>query len=673
MEKNKSMKEMIEKLNNAADAYYNSGVEIMSNYKYDALYDELVDLEKETGIILPNSPTQKVGFLVMDKLPKEKHEFPALSLNKTKDMSLFPKTFGTRDNIAIVMWKADGSTVVATYDNGKLTKLVTRGNGEIGQVITHNAPYIKGLPMEIPYKGHMVVRGEAVMTYEEFDRINENLPAEQEPYKNPRNLANATITLLDSSEMAQREILFEAFNLVYMDTMPTPDTFYSRFLMLANQGFNLIEFETASGTEELINVMDDFTERIEKGYGPAYPVDGLVVAANDVVYAESQPGTGHNPNKLVGYALKWEDETAETTLREIEWSASRTGLLNPVAIFDPVELEGTTVTRASLHNVSYIKNLRLRIGDKISVFKANKIIPQVLNNLSAGDVLKYHESHPSVCPVCGSNEVTPYISSRPDGQNVEVVICSNPSCAAKLVGKFVHFCERDCMNIEGLSEATVEKFIQRGFLKNLDDIYSLSKYESEIVNMEGFGQKSYDNIISAIEKSKETNFVSFIHSLGIPNIGKGQAKLFAKAFNKDVKEFLLAVENNNYDFSSIEGIGPVISQILFDWGYKNIPTEVSSLISVLKFNDKKEKTDNTLAGRTYVITGSLNQFKNRDALKDFIEEKGGKVAGSVSKNTSFLINNDITSTSGKNQKARELEIPIISEETFLQEFSNVKM
>lgn len=685
------MEELVSKLNKAAEAYYNSGNEIMSNFEYDAMYDELVRMESETGKVLANSPTQRAGFVIMDKLPKVTHEFPALSLDKTKDMSVFPTVFGVRDGMAVVMWKADGSTVQATYDNGKLTLAATRGNGEIGQDITHNAPFIKGLPMEIPYKGHLVVRGEAVMTYAEFERINDNLPAGQEAYKNPRNLANATITLLDSKEMSTREIWFQAFNLVYADDMPVPDTFTSRFLMLQNQGINIIEAEVAGNGEELLKIMKDFTQRVESGNGPEYPVDGpeypvdgLVVAANDVVYATGLPGTGHNPHKLVGYALKWEDETAETVLREIEWSASRTGLLNPVAIFDPVELEGTTVTRATLHNVSYVLEKNLLPGDKITVFKANKIIPKVDTNLDAnkhGLIDKKWLCH--YCPVCKKETVL-----ETSDQGSIVCKCINPSCAAKQVKKFVHFCERDCMNIEGLSEATLEKFIQKGWLKELGDIYTLyEQHGTEIAAMEGMGEKSLKNLSNAIEASRQTSFVPFIHALGIPNVGKGQAKLLSKHFSGDVNKFFDAAigmneetgfDGEEYNFQSIEGIGEVIEKSIKEWAntklcsiYVDCPgqsfgdPEVERVKGFLYFTTEAESSDK-FSGKTFVITGSLNHYENRDALVAVIEANGGKASGSVSAKTSFLINNDVTSTSGKNKKAQECGVKIISEEQFME-------
>lgn len=663
----KRMEELIKQLNEAANAYYNSGYEIMSNKTYDDLNDELAKLEQKTGVVLANSPTQKVGYEVVDELPKDKHEFPAKSLDKTKDITEFPPIFSAYDGNAVVMWKMDGSTVVATYDNGALTKLVTRGNGEVGSVITHNAPFIKGLPMKIPFKGHLVVRGEAVMSYAEFERINASLPAAVEQYKNPRNLANATIGLYDSREMSKREIWFHAFKLVYMENSNI-NTMHEQFKQLADWGFNVVEYEVAMANRELEEVMGLFSQRASRY---AFPVDGLVVASNCVTEAEKNAGTGHHPHKTVGYAFKWKDETAETILQKIEWSASRTGLLNPVAVFDPVELEGTTVSRASIHNVSTILNLNLKVGDRILVYKANQIIPQISENLSK----TFHERiMPGYidgirnCPACGGK--TEIVRSMANDSVTLTCHCTNEACPAKLVGKFVHFCERDCMNIEGLSEATIEKFVEEGFLKEFSDLYHLDRYKEQIVSMEGFGVKSYENIIKAVEKSRTTSFVPFIHSLGIPNIGKGQAKLLMPFCHGDVMEFLHNTCNGT-DFSVIDGIGEVLELNIHRWWAGNFQSgvdgdnEISRLLKELTF-EKTETASAMLVGKTFVITGSLNHYANRDELVSVIEANGGKTSGSVSAKTSFLINNDVTSTSGKNKKAKELGVPIISEEDFLK-------
>lgn len=688
-----TMEELIEKLNKASDVYYNSGKELISNYEYDTMYDKLVVLEKQTGITLPDSPTQRVSpavpqldfdeeleginndtperLEVVTALKRVKHEYPALSLDKTKDILEFLKIFM---DPSVLMWKMDGSTVVLTYDQGHLFLAATRGlNGEIGQDITHNAPYIKGIPMDIPCKGKLILRGEAAMSYAEFDRI---IAETEEEYKNPRNLANATITMLDSREMRKREIWFHAFKLVYCDE-EIPTTFADQLATLHEWGFNCVENVYVDNQKELQQKITEFTNRA-KEY--AFPVDGLVVASNDARFAESQPGTGHHPNKLVGYALKWEDEVVETTLTRIEWSPSRTGLINPVAVFEPVELEGTTVSRASIHNVSILKKLRLRVGDRIGVYKANKIIPQIAENRTAGEPLTYTESHVEYCPCCGK-ETVPKITGSGEGAT-EVVMCDNPECVVKHIKKFVHFCERDCMNIEGLSEKTITKFVEKGFIHELSDIYKLDKYENEICAMDGFGPKAFQNLMASIEKSKTTSFVPFVHALGIPGIGKGQAKLLCAEYSGNVMNFFKKVYSRAF-FVTINGIGEVLQDNLWKWGNEHlrwiplyqssdmpngIDLDIYKVLHYLKF-EELSASGNSLSGKTFVITGSLNRFANRDELIALIESHGGKVSGSVSAKTSFLINNDVLSTSGKNKKAKELNIPIISEELFMNMIS----
>ncbi len=681
----KEMRECIDTLNKASAAYYNGGNTIMSDQEWDAMFDRLKKMEEETGIVYPDSPTHSVGAPVkVDELQIVKHEFPALSLDKTKDIQEFPEIFKKRAaGMAVVMWKLDGGTIVLTYDNGELIRAATRGNGEVGSDITHNAPYIKGIPMKIPYKGHLVTRGEAVMSYGEFERINSGIVNEEDQYANPRNLANATIIMQDSAEMKDRKIQFFAFKLVYMDD-PLPesqDTFMGRLNYLDSLGFDTVYRLYGDSQSDLIDVMNGFSDAVPQF---EYPVDGLVVASDDVRYAEKLPETGRHPNPLVGYALKWKDEEVKTTLTEIEWSPSRTGRINPVAVFDPVHLEGTEVTRASLHNVSILKEKRLRVGDSITVFKANKIIPQIAKNLTSGSKLTYAESHPVYCPCCGQ-ETEPRITCK-DGRTVEVAMCMNPECPAKHVKKFVHFVERDCMNIKGLSEATLQKFIERGFIREFADLYHLDRYKEQIVEMEGFGQKSYDKLIAAVEASRKVTFVPFIHALGIPNIGKGQAKLFNKEYSGDVKKFFLDVFQR-HDFTHIEGIGEVLNDNLWRWGneylryipfedYSNriwplLNLEIYNLLKEVEIQvpEKVSTAAVSLNGKTFVITGKLNHFVNRDALVAKIEELGGKSSGSVSKNTSYLINNDVESTSGKNKKAKELNVPIISEDDFLKMFN----
>lgn len=682
--KKKEMEALIKALNEASSAYYNGGTSSMSDREWDAMFDQLKKMEEETGVVYPNSPTQGVGAPVkVDKLLEVRHEFPARSLDKTKDISVFPKIFGKRAaGMAVVMWKLDGSTIVLTYDDGQLALAATRGNGETGTDITHNAPYIAGIPQKIPYKGHLVVRGEAVMSYKEFERLNNSRPEGVEEYANPRNLANSTVGMKDSEEMRKRKIQFFAFTLVHMDDQipDDQDTFMGRLNYLDSLGFDTVYRLYGDSQSDLIEVMNGFSDAVEQF---EYPVDGLVVASDDVRYAETLLGTGHNPDPLVGYALKWQDEIVKTVLRKIEWSLGRTGAITPVAFFDPVELEGTTVSRASVHNVSIMKKYRLRVGDTIGVYKANKIIPQVAVNYTADEnhtpALKYKESHSVHCPCCGM-ETESHIS---DDGTTEIEVCVNPKCPAKDVKKFAHFVERDCMNIKGLSEATLQKFLDSGFLHEFADLYHLDRYKDQIVSMEGFGQKSYDNLIDSVEKSRRTSFVPFIHSLGIPNIGKGQAKLFDKEYNGDVEKFFVDVFQR-HDFTHIEGIGEVLNDNLWKWGneylryipfgdyydrvYPFLNLEVCHLLKEVKIQVPKESSVDAapLAGKTFVITGKLKHFANRDALVAKIEGLGGKTSGSVSKNTSYLINNDVESTSGKNKKAKELGVPVISEDEFLE-------
>lgn len=682
--KKKEMETLIKALNEASSAYYNGGTSSMSDREWDAMFDQLKKMEEETGVVYPNSPTQGVGAPVkVDKLLEVRHEFPARSLDKTKDISVFPKIFGKRAaGMAVVMWKLDGSTIVLTYDDGQLALAATRGNGETGTDITHNAPYIAGIPQKIPYKGHLVVRGEAVMSYKEFERLNNSRPEGVEEYANPRNLANSTVGMKDSEEMRKRKIQFFAFTLVHMDDQipDDQDTFMGRLNYLDSLGFDTVYRLYGDSQSDLIDVMNGFSDAVEQF---EYPVDGLVVASDDVRYAEILPGTGRNPDPLVGYALKWQDEIVDTVLRKIEWSLGRTGVITPVAFFDPVELEGTTVSRASVHNVSIMKKYRLRVGDTIGVYKANKIIPQVAVNYTADEnhtpALKYKESHSVHCPCCGM-ETESHIS---DDGTTEIEVCVNPKCPAKDVKKFAHFVERDCMNIKGLSEATLQKFLDSGFLHEFADLYHLDRYKDQIVSMEGFGQKSYDNLIDSVEKSRRTSFVPFIHSLGIPNIGKGQAKLFDKEYNGDVEKFFVDVFQR-HDFTHIEGIGEVLNDNLWKWGneylryipfgdyydrvYPFLNLEVCHLLKEVKIQVPKESSVDAapLAGKTFVITGKLKHFANRDALVAKIEGLGGKTSGSVSKNTSYLINNDVESTSGKNKKAKELGVPVISEDEFLE-------
>jgi len=692
MDFREKMEELVAQLNRAADAYYN-GEEVISNFEYDRLYDRLEALEKESGLILPDSPTQRAGFRTVDSLAKVTHEFPALSLDKTKDTFAFRKVFDIRDRRCAVMWKLDGSTVICTYEGGRLVCAATRGNGVVGSDITHNAPRIKGLPTVIDYKGKLVVRGEAVMSYEAFEKVNATLPPEEQ-YKNPRNLANATISMLSDEELTRREILFHAFKLVYMDSSeeyPFHESFLGDMKILERLGIHTVEYRPAyvgdqpgGDGEELDAVIADFSERA-KSY--PFPVDGLVVAANDVEFAEAQPGTGHNPHKLVGYALKWQDETAETVLKSIEWQASRTGLINPVAVFEPVELEGTTVTRATLHNISYIVELDLKTGDRITVYKANKIIPKVADNLDKepgereiGEESFARYAIPRTCPVCGE-EVT---LADENESGSYVAVCKNPGCPAKMLGGFVHFVSRDCMNIIGLSEAIIERLVDKGFIREYADFWKLDRYKEEIVSMDGFGEKSYQNWQNELKKAGNTTFIQLINALGIPNIGKGQAKLLFNAYRDKLNEgedilsaFVADALNPKVSFAELEGFGTILDQSIHDWAKDNLESlkeeparPFGRLMQVITVTDrmapeKQEKKESAVKGMTFVITGEVHLFKNRAELQKKIEELGGKATGSVSKSTTYLINNDSTSQSSKNKKARELGIPILTEEAFM--------
>lgn len=694
-----NMYEIVARLNEASKAYYNGQDEIMSNKEWDSLFDELKRMEAESGIILPDSPTQKVGapLVKIKGLKEERHEFPALSLDKTQDFTEYEqkirKGMGDRlCNSVVLMWKMDGSTIQLTYENGRLLKMATRGdNGEVGYLVTHNASIVNELPLEIPYKGKLVVRGECVMSYAEFDRLK----LEDDKYKNARNLANATITMLDTNEASKRELHLRAFNLVYSSEFIS-DSFAGRLSFLQRQGFGVVPYDLVN-IDYLQEAMNLWTEKVEKY---EFPVDGLVTAYDDARYADTLSSTNHHPHILRGYAFKWQDKEVETTLRKVEWSPSLNSL-NPVAIFDSVELEGTTVSRASLHNVTYLVQKGLHVGNRITVYKANMIIPQVAKNLDKGTDTKLPENIeelfntfdiPRKCPVCGADTTFKISDIRietdiEDGteevkDKTVVLICTNPDCSAKKLKKFSRFVQRGCMNIKGISEETIAKFIAKGFIKEYSDFYNLDRFKDEIVAMDGFGEIMYQNIIDAVNVSRNTDFVSLINALGIPNIAKGQAKILAKEYNSDVNRFFKDIYNRHC-FSQVEGIGEILEGNLLDWGNiylryipwendsTNMPKEtnleVYRLLKELEIETPKgDSVNSALNGKVFVITGKLEHFANRDTLVEKIEKLGGKVSGSVSAKTSFLINNDVTSTSGKNKKAKELNIPIISEEDFLK-------
>ncbi len=640
------MKELVEKLDQAAKAYYQEDREIMSNQEYDSLYDQLEQLEKETGTVLTNSPTVRVGYEAVNELPKEEHPSPMLSLDKTKDREVLRGFIGNHK--CLLSWKLDGLTIVLTYENGELVKAVTRGNGIVGEVITNNARVFKNIPLRIPYKGQLVLRGEAIITYSEFERINETIGDADAKYKNPRNLCSGSVRQLNNEITAKRNVRFYAFALVSAQDVDFSNSREQQFIWLKKQGFEVVEYKVVT-SESLDEAMDYFSKAIVNN---DFPSDGLVVTYDDIAYGESLGSTAKFPRN--SFAFKWADEMRETRLVDMEWSPSRTGLINPVAIFEPVELEGTTVSRASVHNISIVKELQLGIGDTIKVYKANMIIPQIAENLTRSGNLVI----PDKCPVCGRE-------ARIRKENdVETLYCMNPDCVAKKIKSFSLFTSRDAMNIDGLSEATLEKFIAMGFIHNFGDIFEIGKYKDQIVEMEGFGQKSFDNLMVSLEKAKKTTLAKVIYSLGITGIGLANAKVICKYFDDDIEKIRHADEE---EISAIEGIGPVIAGSMADY-FKSAENnqKLDHLLSHLHLVHEETSAEQVFAGKTFVITGSVEHFSNRSEAKEFIEARGGKVTGSVTKKTDYLINNDKTSASSKNKKAQELGIPILSEEDFLE-------
>ncbi|MCR5399937.1 MAG: NAD-dependent DNA ligase LigA [Lachnospiraceae bacterium] len=642
------MRELIDKLNEASRAYYAEDREIMSNYEYDALYDELVRLEQETGITMSDSPTVNVGYESVDELPKEKHESPMLSLNKTKDREELRDWLG--DQKGLLSWKLDGLTIVLTYENGELYKAVTRGNGEIGEVITANARVFKNIPHAISFKDKLILRGEAVIKYSDFEKINAGIEDVDAKYKNPRNLCSGSVRQLNNEITARRNVYFYAFNLVEAQNKEFAYR-KEQFDFLKGLGFDVVEYHEVD--------KDSLLKRIE-GFATAIvdydvPSDGLVLTYDDIAYGRSLGRTAKFPRDSI--AFKWQDEIKETTLRQIEWSPSRTGLINPVAIFDPIELEGTTVSRASVHNISIVRGLKLGIGDKITVYKANMIIPQIAENLTKSDNLVI----PDKCPCCGGRTE---IRSIAEAQSL---YCTAPECPAKKLKAFDLYVSRDAMNIDGLSEATLEKFIGCGILRSLTDLYHMDRFEAKIVEMDGFGQKSFDNLISAVETSRDTNLSRLIYGLGIPGIGVANARMLSRYYDHDCDKIMNATQE---ELASIDGIGNVMAGSIVT--YMSDETNralIGDLRAELRFNEVAvDNSNESISGKTFVITGSLIHFSNRDELKTKIENLGGKVAGSVSNNTTALINNDVTSNSSKNKKAKELNVPIISEEDFIREY-----
>lgn len=648
MNKTERMKELVNILNQAAAVYYQGQDEIMSNYKYDKLYDELEQLEKETQMVLASSPTQKVGYEVISELPKETHAAPMLSLDKTKEVDQLAGWLGSQEGL--LSWKMDGLTIVLTYQEGRLVKAVTRGNGQVGEVITNNAKTFKNIPLSIPFQGEMILRGEAVIPYSEFEKINRQLP-EEEQYKNPRNLCSGSVRQLNNEITAKRNVYFFAFALVEAQGEDFANAQQNKMEFMRRQGFDVVEYKLVTA-QSLPEQVQWFAEKIRTN---DFPSDGLVLLMNDIAYGESLGRTAKFPRNAM--AFKWADETADTTLREVEWSASRTGLINPVAVFDPVELEGTTVSRASVHNVSIVRQLRLGIGDTIQVYKANMIIPQIAQNLTGSGNLEI----PSVCPVCG--ESTQIVRQN----DVEVLTCGNPDCIAKKIKALSLFVSRDAMNIDGLSEATIEKLIGKGMIHELADLFRLKRYKEQIIAMEGFGEKSYQKLVDALEAARQTTPARFLYSLGIPNIGLSNAKMICKSFGDDFEKVCHASEEQ---LTQIDGVGEVIAQAftVFFAQAKNQQMVEDLLQEVTLQADTPVADSRSMEGLTFVITGSLDHFENRSQLKELIEQCGGKVTGSVTSKTSYLINNDSQSNSSKNKKARELGIPILTEEEWIQQY-----
>lgn len=649
MDKKTRIKELVELLNEASKAYYAQDEEIMSNYEYDRLYDELVDLEEETGMVMANSPTVSVGYEAVEELPKERHESPMLSLGKTKSREELQEWLNGKEGV--LSWKLDGLTIVLTYREGQLEKAVTRGNGEIGEVITNNARTFQNLPAKIAYKGELILRGEAVISYSDFELINREIEAEGQKYKNPRNLCSGSVRQLNNEITAKRRVCFYAFSLVKAEGMDFGDSIMEQFRFMEDQGFAVVEHYLVK-PENILERIQFFEDKIE-GYD--IPSDGLVLSYEDIAYGISLGRTAKFPRHSI--AFKWGDETRETVLKEIEWSASRTGLINPVAIFEPVELEGTTVSRASVHNISILRGLKLGIGDRITVYKANMIIPQIAENLTGSDNVEIPQS----CPVCGGKTE---IRSLNDAQSL---YCTNEQCTAKKIKSFTLFVSRDALNMDGLSEATLEKFIEKGFIHSYVDLFHLERHREEIVEMEGFGEKSYANLIESIHAARKTTLARLIYGLGIANIGVATAKLVCRHFNNEIEKLEQATVE---ELSEIEGIGEVIAGAFVEFMHKEENLQrIHELLPELELEEQQApQGEQNLANLSFVVTGSLNHFANRDQLKEEIENRGGKVTGSVTGKTFCLINNDNTSNSSKNKKAKELQIPILTEEEFLETY-----
>ncbi|MBO5341112.1 MAG: NAD-dependent DNA ligase LigA [Lachnospiraceae bacterium] len=643
------MKELVNILSEAAEAYYAKDEEIISNYEYDRLYDELEALEKECDMVLAGSPTLKVGYEAVDELPKEKHAAPMLSLGKTKEREEMKSFIG--DKSGLLSWKLDGLTVVLTYEKGELVKAVTRGNGEVGEVVTNNARCFKNLPLKIAHEGRLVIRGEAVIGYDDFEKINAAIEDPALQYKNPRNLCSGSVRQLNNKITAERHVRFFAFALVEAEGVDDANSRQKQFDFMKNQGFEVVEYLEVT-SDNMLEAIETFADKIKTF---DIPSDGLVLIYDDIAYGKSLGRTAKFPRDAI--AFKWADEIRETVLKEIEWSPSRTGLINPVAIFEPVELEGTTVSRASVHNISVMRSLKLGIGDRITVYKANMIIPQIADNLTGSNTVEI----PKVCPVCGEATEIQAIN------DVQTLYCVNSECPVKKIKSLTLFVSRDALNMEGLSEATLEKFVKEGFIKSYKDIFRLNRFREEIVKMEGFGEKSYDNIIASIEAARNTTLPRLVYALGIANIGVAMAKVVCKHFDYDLNAMRNATEE---EVSCIEGVGDVIAGTFCSYFRDTLKVNaLDELLEELNIEKPEAGADaDKLKGKTFVVTGSVNHFNGRSELKEIIESMGGKVAGSVSAKTECLINNDTASSSSKNKKAKELNIPILSEEEFMEKY-----
>ena len=647
-EQREKMRAIAARLKEAARAYYQESREIMSNREYDELYDTLLKLEAETGTVLSGSPTQQVGYEVLSELPKEAHAQPMLSLDKTKDASVLKSWLGTQRGL--LSWKLDGLTIVLHYEAGELVKAVTRGNGYIGEVITNNARVFRNVPLRISFHGSLTLRGEAVIRYSDFRRINEQIPEAEAKYKNPRNLCSGSVRQLDPRITAARDIYFDAFSLVFAEGMDFQNSHQEEFRWLESIGFDVVEFVPVTAENVETQVLC-FEERIAEN---DFPSDGLVLLMDDIAYGASLGQTAKFPRNAI--AFKWSDELRETRLRDVEWSPSRTGLINPIAIFDPVELEGTTVSRASVHNLSILKKLSLGIGDRITVYKANMIIPQIAENLTGSGKLNI----PAHCPVCGK---TTAVHSE---NGVETLHCENPDCAIKKIKRFAHMTSRDALNIEGLSEQTLEKLIAAGWIHEYADLFTLDRHRAEIEKLEGFGERSAAKLIEAARKAENTDMTRLIYALGIPGIGLQNAKLLTRYFQGDWNAFRAASVET---LCEVEGVGEVLaSSVRRFLDQEENRRQMDHLLEKLHlkaFVSESGGEERRYTGKSFVITGAVHHFANREELKAYIESRGGRTSGSVSSKTSYLINNDTASGSAKNQKARELGIPVISEEEFL--------